>query len=88
MFTPKAEPVAVAFSDTKVKTVSSLFNVVLAYVKLSSSIKTSPSGNASLTPVLPDWLYFIKIVISSTPSSGGKIKFFFLAYGKSSQISA
>ena len=33
-------------------------------------------GKATLSPSVPDWLYFTNIVISSTPSVGGNIKFF------------
>ena len=32
-----------------------------------------------LSPLVPDCWYFIKIVISSTPSAGGNIKFFIVA---------
>ena len=42
-------------------------------------MSTSPSGNAALSPSFPDWLYLIKIVISSTPSSGGRMKFLIVA---------
>ena len=77
--TPKAQPVAVAFSEVSVKTVSPIVRVVLPYVSGSSNINTSPSGKARLWPLVPDCWYFIKIVILSTPSAGGKIKFFMVA---------
>ena len=77
--TPKAEPVAVASSDVNVKTVSPIVKVVLPYVNGSSKTKTSPSGNAVLSPLVPDCWYFIKIVILSTPSAGGNIKFLIVA---------
>ena len=68
-----------ASSDTNVKTVSPIVNVVFPYVNGSSNIKISPSGNALLSPSVPDWTYFIKIVILSTPSAGGSIKFLIVA---------
>ena len=52
--TPNADPVAVASSEVSVKTVSPIVNVVLPYVKGSSSINTSPSGKATLSPSFPD----------------------------------
>ena len=54
LLTPKADPVADAFSETHVKMVSFVFNVVFPYVKGSSSIKTSLFGNATLSPSVPD----------------------------------
>ena len=44
--------------------------------KLKGGINTSSFGKPMLSPSVPDWLYFTNIVISSTPSSGGKTKFF------------
>ena len=79
LLTPNAEPVAVALSDTKVSTVSLMFKVVLPYVTVSSRIKISPSGKAALSPSSPDSTYFMNIVISSTPSVGGNMKFFIVA---------
>ena len=52
--TPNAEPVAVASSDTSVKTVSPIVSVVLPYVNGYSNIKNSPSGNEVLSPLVPD----------------------------------
>ena len=52
--TPKAVPVAVASSETSVNTVSPIVNVVLPYVKGSSRTNISPSGNAALSPSVPD----------------------------------
>ena len=45
---------AVASSDTSVKTVSPIVKVVLPYIYGSSNIKTSPSGNEVLSPLVPD----------------------------------
>ena len=78
-FTPKAVPVAVASSDANVKTVSPIVIVVFPYVNGSSNINTSPSGKEELSPSVPDCWYFKKIVILSTPSAGGNIKFFIVA---------
>ena len=52
--TPNAVPVAVASSDVSVKTVSPIVKVVFPYVSGSSNTKTSPSGNAVLSPSVPD----------------------------------
>ena len=59
--------------------VSPIVNVVFPYVSGSSKTKISPSGNAPLSPLVPDCWYFKKIVIFSTPSAGGNIKFFIVA---------
>ena len=52
---------------------------MLPYVSGSSRTKISPSGNAVLSPSVPDCWYLTKIVIFSTPSDGGNMKFFITA---------
>ena len=51
----------------------------MPYVKGSSRTNISPSGNAELSPSVPDCWYLTKIVIFSTPSAGGNMKFFITA---------
>ena len=54
LLTPNADPVADASSETQVRIVSLVFNVVLPYVKGSSRINTSSLGKPTLSPSVPD----------------------------------
>ena len=60
-----AEPTEVAFSDTKVATVSPASMEVFPYVKPSSTIRTSPSEKVPCSPSSPPLPYLTNRVRSS-----------------------
>ena len=70
--TDASDPIAVASSDINDAIVSPADIVVFPYVKVSSTIKTSPSSKVAMVLSVPDLTYFTYKVTSvySGPSVG------------------